>query len=110
MSEQGQEDPDPNVNFDEKKLLLLITDDKWDEAIKFLGRITLENKTAAVNYKYGNNLTTLMTAAHFGAPLTLIQRLCEIGGKPLIMMATNNGSTALHYAWPVIVLIPTLIL
>jgi len=38
-----------------------------------------------------------MEALH-GAPLTLIQQLCEIGGKPLIMAADNDGHTALHDA------------
>jgi len=42
MSEQGQEDADPrNVNFDEKKKLYdLIRDEKWNEAIEFLNRLT----------------------------------------------------------------------
>jgi hypothetical protein len=37
MNEQGQQEEDPNIDFDEKKLYYrLIYDDKWDAAIKFL--------------------------------------------------------------------------
>ena len=50
MSEEGKEDADPNVNFNEKKLNDLIGNEKFDEAIEFLNRLTLENKTAAVNH------------------------------------------------------------
>ena len=93
----------PNDNFnEERKLYDLINNySNWNGAIAFLNndRITPQNKTAAVNYKDGINRTTLMLAAYYGAPLTLIQQLCEIGGKPLIM-ATNDygGWTALHGA------------
>ena len=86
MSEQGKEDADLNVYFNERKLYDLIIDNKWNEAIEFLNndRITPQNKTAAVNYKDdGSNYTTLMLAAFHDAPVTLIQQLCEIGGKPL---------------------------
>jgi len=101
MSEQGKEDADPNVNFNEKNLYYdLIGNKKFDEAIEFLNndRLTLENKTAAVNCKDGYNGTTLMLAAYHDAPLTLIQQLCEIGGKPLIMATDDDGHTALHDA------------
>ena len=100
MSEQGQEDAsDPHINFDEKKLYNLIYNEKFDEAIEFLNDLTLENKTAAVNYKEdGSNYTTLMMAAIRGAPLTLIQQLCEIGRKQFIMAINDLGFTALHLA------------
>lgn len=102
MREQGQEDPDPNIDFDEKKLWQLTLDGKLDEAIQFLrvddNPLTLENKRAAVNYKDEDNRTTLMAAAICDAPRRFIQRLCEIGGKPLIMATDNNGRTVLHYA------------
>ena len=92
MSEQGQEDADPNVNFnEEEKLYDLIRNKEFDEAIEFLNddRLTPQNKTAAVNYKDEYNGTTLMGAALYHAPLTLIQWLCEIGGKPLIVARTT---------------------
>ena len=69
MSEQGEEDADPNVNFNEEKLWDLIRNQKFDEAIEFLNRLTSRNKTAAVNCKSGLKGTTLMLAAAY-APLT----------------------------------------
>ena len=100
MSEQGQEDADPNVNFNEKKLFDLIINKKFDEAIEFLNndRLTSQNKTAAVNSKGGLKGTTLMEAVYYGAPLILVQQLCEIGGTQLIMATNDGGWTALHFA------------
>mmetsp|Transcript_28568 Transcript_28568/g.52163 ORF Transcript_28568/g.52163 Transcript_28568/m.52163 type:complete len:890 (-) Transcript_28568:1548-4217(-) len=101
MSEQGQEDADPNVNFkkQKQKLFGLIDKKKFDEAIEFLNRLTSQNKTTAVNHRDGYNWTTLMLAAKHGAPLTFIQRLCEIdSGKPLITAENKSRMTALHYA------------
>lgn len=95
-------DADPNVqHFDEGEGKLFhhfMRYRKWDEAIEFLGRLTLQNKTAAINLKDKINITTLMGAAIYGAPLTFIQLLCEVGGKPLIMARSDDGWTALHWA------------
>ena len=75
-----------NVNnfHAEEKLLRLIYNKKFDKAIEFLNddQLTPQNITAAVNNKGGYNTTALIAAANRGAPLTLIQQLCEIGGRP----------------------------
>ena len=78
----------------------LIVNDKFCEAIGFLNddSITPQNKTAKVNWNDSGNNTTLMVAALHGAPLTLINALCEIGGKPLIVATNYMGMTALHMA------------
>jgi len=102
MSEQGQEDADPNFNFNVRNLYwTLFLNNKRDEAIEFLNndRLTPQNKRAAVKYEAGIDRTTLlMRATYHDASLTLIQRLCEIGGKPLIMDTNISGWTALHNA------------
>ena len=95
-------DADSNIqHFDEGKGKIfhhLMRYRKWDEAIEFIDRLTLLDKTVAVNRKDRINVTTLMRAAVYGAPLTFIQQLCEIGGKPLIMARSDDGWTALHWA------------
>ena len=99
-SAQAQEHPLQGLHRsfrNEKKLWDLIFDNKFDEAREFLDRLTSQHKTAAVNCKNRSNMTTLMCAATLGAPLTLIQRLCEIGGKQFIMATNDFGQTALHY-------------
>ena len=92
------EEADSNGNFDEEKLIKLIHDEKWDEAIELFDRLTPQNKIAAVNNTYDErgNSTTLMRAALYRAPLTLIQYLCEISGKTLIMDTDYERNTALH--------------
>jgi len=95
-------DADPSVqHFDEGKGKLfhhLMRYREWDEAIELIDRLTLLNKTVAVNRKDRINVTALMRAAVYCAPLAFIQQLCEIGGKPLIMARSDDGWTALHWA------------
>jgi len=84
----------------EEKLKNLMWNEKWNEVIEFLDddRLTSQNKTAAVNCNDGrSNDTTLIQAAQYGAPITIIQKLCEIGGKPLIMATGYYGMTALYW-------------
>lgn len=45
MSEQGQEDADPNANLDQEKLFNLMCDKKWNEAIEFLNNDRLSHIT-----------------------------------------------------------------
>ena len=125
MSQQRLGDAfDPVVDFGERKLRVLITDKKFDEAIEAIivrssmmaDRLTLEIKRTAVNHTTDiwDNVTTLMIAARDGAPLALVQQLCEIGGKPLISVAADRGGlTALPCTSMLFcagVLIPTWIL
>jgi len=84
--------------------------EKWHEAIEFLNydRLTLQNKTTAVNHKYGCNDTTLMMAALYGTPLTPIQHFCEIGGNHSSLLQMSMGP--LPCTMLVTVTIPTLTL
>jgi ankyrin repeat protein len=95
-------DADSNIqNSDEEKGRLfhhLMRYRKWDEAIEFIDRLALIDKAVAVNRKDRINVTTLMRAAVYGAPFTVIQRFCEIGGKALILARSDDGWTALHWA------------
>ena len=83
MSQQRLGDAfDPVVDFGERKLRVLITDKKFDEAIEAIivrssmmaDRLTLEIKRTAVNHTTNiwDNVTTLMIAARDGAPLALV--------------------------------------
>jgi hypothetical protein len=115
MSEEAEDDNDPNVNFNVEHLNNLVdyysSEVDLDKASEILNddRITLENKKAAVNlissfYTAGMfgpypevSDTMLLRAAYCGAPIPLMNKLYDIGDNRLIMhKSIGDGGTALH--------------
>jgi len=75
---------------------------KWDQVRRFLDSDSNNNKDdkklQSVCYRGGSDLTCLHHACYERAPVDIIKSLLDIGGKDLVMMASNLKSTALHFA------------
>jgi len=73
---------------------------KWDQVRKFLDSDSnnKDKKRQSVCYQGGGDWTCLYWACYKGAPADIIKSLLDIGGKDLVMMASDLKNTALHYA------------